>query len=102
MVNVGPIDIINSNEIPVLGFIWHLILWYDVKGHRAGPNEEDLLVWLKRMLPEHGDINGFTTGWHDGKQLAALIDTLKPRALPVDRPANPLILTKLCIQTASE
>ena len=93
-------NIIKKDEMLILGFIWQLIHWYDVKGHRAGPNVEDLLVWLNRMLFGYDKIKDIASGWQDGKQLASLIEVLVPELLPADLPDDPFTLTQLCIETA--
>ena len=108
-VGINATDIMKKNEVAILGLIWHLILWYSVEDHRSSLNsaadkaKEALLGWLQRLLPppDH-DIVAVTLGWQDGKQLAALINVLKPGAInpSIAISASPLELTQYCIKIA--
>ena len=110
MVNISTVDVVEGNEKIILGLMWSLILWYDVQGHRgqrlgqapsSGSARDELLAWLKRMLPER-EIKNFTSDWRDGTLLADLINILQPNVLPGALPVDPLALATLCISSASK
>ena len=97
----GPIDIREHNRRIILGLIWHLILHYQIFGYRRqstntptrpvrSPTPKPLpksankvlMNWLRAAMPEDCEVKNVTSSWNDGKNLSALVNTMKPGLCP--------------------
>jgi len=82
LVNIGAEDINSGNMRIILGFIWTLILRFEIKsgdGNDGAAN--DLLKWIQSKIPEYG-ITNFTKNWNDGKAICALTNAMSPGLIP--------------------
>lgn len=84
-VNIGPEDFVDGRLKLVLGFVWTLILRYQIN---LGDVDNDLLRWVQSKIPEY-NITGFKKDWNDGRALCALIDALRPGMMPGHREMDP-------------
>eukprot|EP00808_Paulinella_micropora_P022991 g71442.t1 len=80
-VNIGSDDILAENPTILLGFVWTLILRYQV-GH--GTDGVDV-TWVNQQLePYDLKVYNFRNGWSDGRVLSALTDSLDPDSFDMD------------------
>ena len=88
---IGGEDIYNGNLKLILGLVWRLILRYQISLDRAtggGPGSKRgvsakkvLLGWVQSSIPQI-NVGNFTSHWHDGVALTALLDSLQPGLAP--------------------
>lgn len=97
LVGIGPMNILNGDSTQILGLIWTLIQFYQIKPSDEASNgpveaaqeksaQAILLSWVNQQvgqfLPTIGfgapAVTNFTTQWQDGRLLSALTESLKP------------------------
>jgi filamin len=85
--NVGAVDIVEGNLRIILGFVWSLILRYQLaEGNQSFKQyKEALLHWVKSVIgkdTDYGlDINNFKGDWVNGNALGALVDAFKWKSI---------------------
>lgn len=79
LVNIGADDIGSGNLRIILGLIWSLIQFWEIK--RGGAEDDDLLKWVQSKIPDYG-ITGWKKDWNDGRAVCALVDALRPGYCP--------------------
>jgi len=76
LVAMGPEDIVNRNRTLILGYIWTLILRYQIGGSGEGSSaRQELLKWLRSIGIM---VNDLTTDFSDGKQICNLVNKIRP------------------------
>jgi len=86
LVNIGADDIGSGNLRIILGLIWSLILFWEIK--RGGQEDDDLLKWVQSKIPDYG-ITGWKKDWNDGRAVCALVNALRPGYCPDHKGLNP-------------
>lgn len=87
---IGGEDIYNGNLKLILGLVWRLILRYQISldratgtsGSKRGVSAKKVLLgWVQSSIP-HINVGNFSSHWHDGVALTALLDSLQPGLAP--------------------
>uniref|UniRef100_A0A8D0H0Q5 Calponin-homology (CH) domain-containing protein n=1 Tax=Sphenodon punctatus TaxID=8508 RepID=A0A8D0H0Q5_SPHPU len=88
LVNIGSTDIVDGNHKLTLGFIWSIILHWQVKdvmknimaGLQQTNSEKILLSWVRQSTRNYPQVNviNFTSSWSDGLAFNALIHSHRP------------------------
>ena len=77
-------NILEENEVLILGMIWSLILRFAVLEVSEGEKtaKEGLLLWAQKKVDEASkgkiQVNNFHTSWQDGAAFCALIHAFRP------------------------
>lgn len=109
IVNIDSTDIVDGKLKLILGLIWTLILHYSISmpmwegeddtsyGDKGPTPKQRLLHWIQSKVPDL-PITNFTSDWHDGKAVGALVDAVAPGLCPDWQDWSP----KDAIQNATE
>ncbi|KAG5896019.1 hypothetical protein JTB14_007584 [Gonioctena quinquepunctata] len=93
IVNIDSSHIVDCKLKLILGLIWTLILHYSISlpmwegeddlnnGGTEPTPKQRLMNWIQTKLPDL-PIKNFTTDWHDGKAVGALVDAVAPGLCP--------------------
>jgi len=86
LVGIKGEDIADGKFKLILGLIWTIILRYQIQSTSNGTSPKAaLLEWVKkRVAPYEVPVNDFSRSWTDARVLSALIESLKPGALPLN------------------
>jgi len=94
LVNIGPTDLVDSNLKITLGFVWQLILKYQIADSGAADAEaakaaakKNLLAWVNNLItPLNVDpVNNFGRDWSSGLALSALNESTYPELQDLDK-----------------
>eukprot|EP01088_Endostelium_zonatum_P000172 TRINITY_DN1029_c0_g1_i1.p1 TRINITY_DN1029_c0_g1~~TRINITY_DN1029_c0_g1_i1.p1 ORF type:complete len:677 (-),score=250.94 TRINITY_DN1029_c0_g1_i1:115-2145(-) len=94
LVNIGPTDIVDSNLKITLGFVWQLILKYQIADNSQGDAEaakaaakKNLLAWVNNLITPLGvdPVNNFGRDWNTGLALSALNEASYPELQDLDK-----------------
>uniref|UniRef100_A0A6B2L7R8 Calponin-homology (CH) domain-containing protein n=1 Tax=Arcella intermedia TaxID=1963864 RepID=A0A6B2L7R8_9EUKA len=88
LASFGSDNIIDGDEVYILGFIWALIVRYKM----TSVGKSELLNWANSKLGDSGqEVKNFTLDWQDGRALTLLLHGLIGADLPIlDTPENTL------------
>lgn len=91
LVGVGGGDIVDGNLKLILGLIWTIILRYQIQVANGNSARQELLDWVRSMIPEY-NINNFAGDWTSGRAICALGEAVQPGQmnLPHDFTSDPL------------
>ncbi|CAH1153671.1 unnamed protein product [Phaedon cochleariae] len=93
IVNIDSSHIVDCKLKLILGLIWTLILHYSISlpmwegeddlnnGGTEPTPKQRLMNWIQTKLPDL-PIKNFTSDWHDGKAVGALVDAVAPGLCP--------------------
>ena len=83
--NLGAADIVDGNVKLTLGFIWTIILFFQIQSTEESTqsSKESLLNWCKEMTADYPNIQikNFTTSWCDGLAFNAIIHKHRPNLI---------------------
>jgi hypothetical protein len=101
LVGVGGGDIVDGNLKLILGLIWTIILRYQIQVANGNSARQELLDWVRSMIPEY-NINNFANDWSSGRAICALGEAVQPGQmnLPSDFSADPLKNATMGMQCA--
>ena len=77
-------NILEENEVLILGMVWSLILRFSVMDISEGDRtaKEGLLLWAQKKVDEGSKgkiaVNNFHTSWQDGMAFLSLINAFRP------------------------
>ena len=63
-------------------------------------NSDQCFIFSSIYQLPFNNITGFGPDWRDGKNIADLINFLRPKALPATLPTDPVDITDTCINVA--
>jgi filamin len=105
LVNIDSEDIYNGNEKLILGLVWTLIGYYQIRSTGKGlSTKKAMLMRVDAVIPEYS-LQNLTTNWNDGRALCALVNSIKPGLCPNHRdldPENGLENCRLGMELAEE
>jgi len=87
----------------IVGFIWTIIIQYQLKVTPGLSCKAVLLEWVRNQIPEY-NINNFRQDWQDGKAICALVEALHPgqMTLPRDFSNDPEANARMGMTKASQ
>eukprot|EP00808_Paulinella_micropora_P021682 g4360.t1 len=104
LVNIGARDILTGNVTSLLGFVWTLILKYQIAASSSIVDDEEsdsngksvsgkdkLLEKINaRLEPYQLKVTSFKTGWSDGRVISALADAIQPGSIDMAQLEDPV------------
>lgn len=91
LVNISPEDINDGNLKIILGFIWSLIIRYQIltDEYEKGSPKALLLEWCNRQLENYKSApKNFRKDWSDGSVICDLVDSFNPGILSEEKRQN--------------
>ena len=103
-------NILEENEMLILGMVWSLILRFAVQEISEGDRtaKEGLLLWAQKKVEEGSrgrvKVNNFHTSWQDGMAFCSLIQAYRPDLIDYQaiRPGDKAANLNLAFNTASD
>ena len=82
-------DIHNGNEKLILGLVWTLIRYYQIRSTGKGlSTKKAMLMRVDAVIPEYS-IQNLTSNWNDGRALCGLVNSIRPGLCPNHKDLDP-------------
>jgi len=92
-------DIVNRNPKLILGFIWSILLHYQILKNGIGNNKGsgDIIEWLTNIGLS---VTNVTTDFLDGSKICQLLQIISPGSIDIGLISEPLAMTEKAIRVA--